>query len=126
MTIGHHLLADLRDARDLADAARIEACLIAAAAAAVATLLGIRLRSFGPGQGVTGVALLAESPISIHTWREYCSAWVDIFMCGRAHYLHAGLEEIATGLGAEIAQVRVVERHFGDSQDACSAVRSGE
>lgn len=113
MTSGHHLIADLRGGQRLTEAAHIEACLIAAAAAAGATLLEIRLHSFGPGQGVTGVALLAESHISIHTWPEYGTACVDIFMCGRAHDLQAGLDAILAGLGAEVVQCSIVERSFG-------------
>jgi S-adenosylmethionine decarboxylase len=47
-----------------------------------ATLLDIRLHTFGENQGVTGVALLAESHISIHTWPESQFAAIDVFMCG--------------------------------------------
>lgn len=110
---GHHLIADLCGAHQLTDAAHIEACLIAAATAAGAKLLEVRLHSFGPGQGVTGVALLAESHISIHTWPEYGTACVDIFMCGPAHDLAAGLDAILVGLGATIARSSIVERDFG-------------
>lgn len=112
MTIGHHLIADLSGARRLEDAAHIEACLIAAAAAAGATLLEIRLHSFGPAQGVTGVALLAESHISIHTWPEFGSACVDIFMCGPEHDLAAGLEVIRAGLDGVVDQSFIVQRSF--------------
>lgn len=111
--IGHHLIADLRDAQRLADAAHIEACLIAAAAAAGATLLEVRLHSFGEGQGVTGVALLAESHISIHTWPEYGTACIDIFLCAKTHDLQAGLDTILAWLDARIARSTVVERTFG-------------
>lgn len=112
MTIGHHLIADLSGAHRLDDAAHIEACLIAAAAAAGATLLEIRLHSFGPAQGVTGVALLAESHISIHTWPEFGSACVDIFMCGPEHDLAAGLEVIRAGLDGVVDQSFIVQRSF--------------
>jgi len=40
------------------------------------------MHNFGEGSGVTGVVLLAESHISIHTWPELKYAAVDIFMCG--------------------------------------------
>ena len=54
------------------------------APAAGARVLGARFHPFGPGQGVTGVLLLAESHISIHTWPEHGYAAVDVFMCGDA------------------------------------------
>ncbi len=53
-----------------------------AAALCGATLLDIKLHAFGENQGVTGVALLAESHISIHTWPENQFAAIDVFMCG--------------------------------------------
>ena len=51
--------------------------------AARATLLHIHLHHFQPN-GVSGVAVLAESHISIHTWPEVGYAALDVFMCGKA------------------------------------------
>jgi S-adenosylmethionine decarboxylase len=111
---GQHLIADLHDAAHLADVAHIEACLIAAAAAAGATLLELRLHSFGPGMGVTGVAMLAESHISIHTWPEYNSACVDLFMCGRSHDLDAALATIVQRLNAQVTRRTLLTRSIGN------------
>ena len=47
-----------------------------------ATLLHIHLHHFTPNGGVSGVAVLAESHISIHTWPEKNYAALDVFMCG--------------------------------------------
>jgi S-adenosylmethionine decarboxylase len=79
---GHHLLLDLEGARML-DAATIEAVLRAAAEAAGARVLGAMLHPFAGG-GVTGVLLLAESHISIHTWPERGFVALDVFLCGAA------------------------------------------
>jgi S-adenosylmethionine decarboxylase len=46
-----------------------------------ATLLGLEVHKFKP-HGVTGVAVIAESHISIHTWPEFDYAAIDIFTCG--------------------------------------------
>lgn len=110
---GWHLIADLTDGAHLGDAEHIERCLTAAAAAAGATLLEVRLHKFGAGFGVTGVALLAESHISIHTWPEYGTACVDIFMCGRTNDLNAALAVIVTGLGATVGRQATHRRAFG-------------
>lgn len=83
---GTHLLADLHgvDPGLLRDAAAIDALLRRAALAAGARILHGHFHSFGAGGGVTGVLLLAESHISIHTWPEAGFAAVDVFMCGAA------------------------------------------
>lgn len=83
---GIHLLADFYgiDAGLLVSCDAIDALLRAGAGAAGATILHSHFHSFGPAQGVTGVLLLAESHISIHTWPEFGFAAADIFMCGDA------------------------------------------
>jgi S-adenosylmethionine decarboxylase len=68
----------------LTSCAEIEQLLRAAAEAAGAHVLHSHFHGFGDGQGVTGVVLLAESHISIHTWPEDGFAAADIFMCGAA------------------------------------------
>jgi S-adenosylmethionine decarboxylase len=83
---GTHLLADLGGiaAEKLCSCTALDALLRAAAEAANARVLHSHFHGFGDGQGVTGVVLLAESHISIHTWPECGFAAADIFMCGDA------------------------------------------
>lgn len=81
---GTHLLIDLWGAIRLDDLAHVEAALREAVAASRATLLHIHLHHFTPNGGVSGVAVLAESHISIHTWPERRYAALDVFMCGDA------------------------------------------
>jgi S-adenosylmethionine decarboxylase len=81
---GSHLIIDLWEAEGLADRDRIETALIDAVKAAGATLLHIHLHTFSEGGGISGVAVLAESHISVHTWPEKGYAAFDVFMCGDA------------------------------------------
>ena len=81
---GTHLIIDLWGARRLDDIAFIEATLRHAVQTCGATLLHIHLHHFTPNGGVSGVAVLAESHISIHTWPERDYAALDVFMCGDA------------------------------------------
>ena len=81
---GTHFIVDFWGAINLKDAAAIEAALKAAASAAGAVLLHIHLHTFSGEGGVTGVALLAESHISVHTWPERDYAAFDVFMCGNS------------------------------------------
>jgi len=81
---GAHLIIDLYDAERLDDLDHIEATLRRCVAAASATLLHIHLHHFEPNGGVSGVTVLAESHISIHSWPEASYAALDLFMCGNA------------------------------------------
>jgi len=81
---GTHLIADLWGASSLDEIDTVDTALREAADAAGATLLNIDLHKFTPNGGITGVAVLAESHISIHTWPERAYAAVDVFMCGGA------------------------------------------
>jgi S-adenosylmethionine decarboxylase len=81
---GSHLLIDLWDGEHFDDVEVIELALRRAVQSAGATLLHLHLHEFTAGGGVSGVAVLAESHISIHTWPERNYAAIDVFMCGSA------------------------------------------
>lgn len=81
---GSHLIIDMWDAHYLDDPELMRSTMIDAVNAAGATLLHIHLHRFTPYGGVSGVAVLAESHISVHTWPENGYAAFDIFMCGDA------------------------------------------
>ena len=81
---GIHLLLDLWEARYLDDIKLIEKAMRQCVDACGATLLHLHLHHFSSGGGVSGVAILAESHISVHTWPERDYAAFDIFMCGNA------------------------------------------
>jgi S-adenosylmethionine decarboxylase len=81
---GVHLFLDLFGATQLANMEVVETTLRRCVDIAGATLLHIHLHRFEPNGGISGVAVLAESHISIHTWPEADYAALDIFMCGQA------------------------------------------
>lgn len=81
---GTHLIIDLWGARHLDNLSLMEKTLHRAVRVAGATLLHIHLHHFTPNGGISGVAVLAESHISVHTWPERDYAAFDIFMCGDA------------------------------------------
>ena len=88
---GTHLIIDIYGAERLDELTHVENALRAAVDAAKATLLHIHLHHFTPNGGISGVAVLAESHISIHTWPECGYAALDVFMCGETNP-HATIE----------------------------------
>lgn len=82
---GSHLIIDFWDASCLDDIRLMDATFRRAVEACGATLLHLHLHHFTPNGGVSGVAVLAESHISVHTWPERQYAAFDVFMCGDAH-----------------------------------------
>lgn len=81
---GTHLLIDLWGASRLDELDHMERTLINCVTASYATLLHIHLHKFTDTGGLSGVAVLAESHISVHTWPERNYAAFDVFMCGDA------------------------------------------
>jgi S-adenosylmethionine decarboxylase len=81
---GKHLIIDLWEAEHLDNLEIVENAMRDIVAACGATLLHIHLHHFTPNGGISGVAVLAESHISIHSWPERKYAALDVFMCGDA------------------------------------------
>ena len=112
-TRGRHLLVEYTgcDFTILDDLKRIEALMNEAARAAHTSIVASVFQPFEP-QGVTGVVVVEESHLSIHTWPEHGYAAVDFFTCGdsspeRAH------EVLARGLRAQCSEVMLVDRGTG-------------
>ena len=106
---GTHVLLDLWGAHHLDDADYLEQALRRAVDVSGATLLHVHLHRFGGGGGVSGVAVLAESHISVHTWPERGFAAFDVFMCGKCRPDLAA-EEIRRALAPERAETSVERR----------------
>ncbi|KJZ18682.1 hypothetical protein TW80_14425 [Loktanella sp. S4079] len=105
-------MAEFYDASALEECAPAAAVLRAAAEAANATVLDVKLHDFGERAGFTGVALLAESHISIHTWPEFGYAAIDIFMCGDAD-LESCLKVLRDYFQPSDESLRVLDRGVG-------------
>lgn len=106
---GQHLLIDLHGASGLSDAEKIERAMRAAVTAIGATLLSLDLHRFGGEGGVTAVAMLAESHMSIHTWPEQGFAAVDVFVCGQMRP-EAAVAVFEAALAPSQSSVRLVAR----------------
>lgn len=81
--LGTHLLVELKDCNPtiLKNLEEVRDALVSAAREARATIVDISFHEFNPF-GISGMVVIAESHLSIHTWPEYSYAAVDIFTCG--------------------------------------------
>ena len=107
-----HLLLELYrcDSEKLNDESFLRCTLNRAAKLANATVLNLISNKFEP-QGVTAIALLAESHISIHTWPESNYSAVDIFTCGSNMLPELASQYLIEALKAEEHILRIIERN---------------
>lgn len=119
-TFGQHLLVEYHgcDCEILNDPSRIESAMRDAAEAALVTVVATTFHRFSP-QGVSGVLVIEESHLSIHTWPESGYAAVDFYTCGectpeRAH------DVLRRALRAERAETMMVHRGISQPQGQSS------
>ena len=105
---GTHLIIEVLSGTGLDEEARIEQAFRDCVSACGATLLHIHTHKFTP-QGVSGVAVLAESHISVHTWPEIGYGAFDVFMCGEAEPWRA-VDVLKAAFATEDVRVRELLR----------------
>ncbi len=93
----------------LNDLSSLKSALLTAADEAGATILGESFHRFSP-HGISGVVIIAESHLFIHTWPEYGYAAADIFTCGDTVQLDKAAEILVRKLGARHHSVVELER----------------
>ena len=114
------MLVELRDcnAHALDDLSTVETTLLDTAKRIGATIIGHAFHQFSP-QGVTGVVIIAESHICIHTWPEHGYAAVDIFTCGDISRLDEAAEAIGDAFGSQDrSTVKLMRGQFDPSARA--------
>jgi S-adenosylmethionine decarboxylase proenzyme len=108
---GLHLTADLFDCADpqglMADPAALRADCERLVAEAGLTVVGQHFHAFAPGGGLTGVLLLAESHLAIHTWPEQGAVTLDVYVCNFRHDNSAKAEQLVQRLVTRFQATRV-------------------
>ncbi|MDD5126571.1 MAG: adenosylmethionine decarboxylase [Dehalococcoidales bacterium] len=119
--LGRHLLLELKNCKSgvLNDLGFLREALLAAAKESGATVMGESFHSFNP-QGVSGVVIIAESHMSIHTWPEYDYAAVDVFTCGKSVQPEKAVEVMIERLGAKNHSIIEVQRGILLNSPVCS------
>ncbi len=100
--LGRHILADFFncDREILNDSGKIEILMKKAALACGATIVSSVFHTFNP-HGVSGVVVIAESHLAIHTWPEYGYAAVDVFTCGNLVDLNTAIQSVQNSVRAD-------------------------
>lgn len=109
--LGTHVVCELSgcDAGALTDVDTVREMMVGAAKASRATIMEVAFHRFQP-QGVSGVVVLAESHISIHTWPETGYAAMDFYTCGDHTDPWLACEFAASALNAKTMQTTEVKR----------------
>jgi len=109
--LGKHLLLELKDCDKevLNDISFLKSVLLAAADEAGAIVLGESFHRFNP-HGVSGVVIISESHLCIHTWPEHGYAAVDIFTCGDSVQPQKAAEILISKLGSKSHSILEVQR----------------
>ena len=110
-SLGVHVLMEYHDCDPamLDDLAQLETHTVRAAKAAKATVIKSVFHQFSP-HGVTGVVLIAESHMSIHTWPEHNYAAVDFFTCNHDMDYQLAYEMMGKALASKNHSYKLVER----------------
>jgi S-adenosylmethionine decarboxylase len=104
-----HLLADLESPHFVEDPRKLRKILWEAALAAKNTPLKTSIHKF-PLQGITGIVILAESHIAIHTWPECNYMAVDIFTCGRKSMPYRALDYLKEQFKPKKTKIMFIKR----------------
>jgi len=115
--LGKHLLLELKDCdrEVLNDLSFLKGLLLAAAKEAGATVLGESFHQFNP-RGVSGVVIITESHLFIHTWPEHGYAAVDIFTCGNTVQPGKAAQILISRLGAKNHSMLEIQRGILDTK----------
>ena len=109
--LGLHFLLDLAEApfATLDDPVLVEEALVAAATTMGARVLGIHVHRLSP-QGISGIVVISESHLTIHTWPELGEAAIDLFTCGDPAGARKAVEGLLVQLGARRSRLIEVGR----------------
>lgn len=107
--LGRHLIIEMFEADNLNDARVLETALKETVEAIDGTLLDCRVVEF-PIHGVTGVAIISESHVAVHTWPEYSYAAVDIFTCNMEVDMQPGIDVMKKHFTPGRIEVKEIER----------------
>ena len=121
--LGQHILLELYNCNKdiLNDKNMIQTHMEQAAEKSNATIVNSVFHRFNP-HGVSGVVVIAESHMAIHTWPEYNYAAVDLFTCGSSVNPWKAFEFLKKSLEAEQFETKEIKRGLPDTENSFDTV----
>lgn len=107
--VGIHLIAEFWNGKIIEDSKEIEKILIESAKKSNNTPLKVSIHKFSP-QGITGVILLSESHLAIHTWPQWNYVAIDIFTCGKRTFPKKALDYLKKKFQPKKIQILEIKR----------------
>src|SRR5918912_218387 len=120
-SVGRHLILELWGCRNLNSTEIVERALRDVVRACDLTLLDLNVYPFTP-IGVTGVAVVSESHVLVHTWPEYGYAAVDVFTCGDRANPEAAIPLLRNHFEPERVQIMEINRGILPQEFPAAAV----
>ncbi len=120
--LGRHVLAELYGCRRdvLNDVKKVQELMVAAAIKAGAEIREVAFHKFSP-QGVSGVVVISESHLAVHTWPEYGYAAVDVFTCGERVDPRTAADYLVEGFSAASFTTQEIQRGVFDTESQAAA-----
>ncbi|PCH61859.1 MAG: adenosylmethionine decarboxylase [SAR86 cluster bacterium] len=107
---GRHAIIECYGKQSKLSASELLSLMESAATAAGAIVLHSSVHEFGEGFGNTGVVMLAESHISVHTWPELNYAAFDVFLCGDSVAIETAIDVLKNADSESVCKVQILER----------------
>lgn len=120
--LGRHVLAELYGCRRdvLNDVKKVQELMVAAAIKAGAEIREVAFHKFSP-QGVSGVVVISESHLAVHTWPEYGYAAVDVFTCGDRVNPHTATDYLVEAFSASNFTATEMQRGVFDAESQAAS-----
>ena len=111
MNLGTHILLDLYDCQlqDLSDLEQMKTIMLVTALEIGADIIASKFYKFKP-YGVSGVVIIAESHLTIHTWPEYKFCSIDIYSCSKRVDLELAINLLKKFFQPKKVEVKQLER----------------
>ena len=124
-TVGYHYIIEASgcDKEILRDSNKLKDILVQGAKIGKMDVRTVHFYKFSP-TGVSGMVIVSESHVSIHTWPEEGYAAIDVYICGESTEPEKTIDYILEKIGAEYAHITEIKRGIKDNEEYTHSILS--